>query len=92
MAAVAPHHNDGGKRNPEWLGVEREPGGFESADPAPATAAEAVAALDRAHALWRDVLQQVHLRRGYLPDRQEIAYEFKSVAPGTTVRVDDDLN
>jgi len=30
----------GGKRNPEWLGVERVPGGFESDDPAPATAAE----------------------------------------------------
>jgi hypothetical protein len=51
--------NYGGKRNPEWLGLQREPGGFESDDPAPATALEAMAALDRAHALWEDALQQV---------------------------------
>jgi hypothetical protein len=47
----------GGKRNPQWLGVERAPGGFEWDDPAPGTAAEAIAALDRAHALWQEVLQ-----------------------------------
>jgi hypothetical protein len=49
----------GGKRNPEWLGVERPPGGFERDDPAPATAAEAIAVLARAHVLWRDVLQEL---------------------------------
>jgi len=37
--------NYGGKRNPEWLGVERPPDGFERDDPAPATAAEAIAVL-----------------------------------------------
>lgn len=46
----------GGKRNPEWLGVERLSGGFEQSDPAPSTAAEAIAVLDRAHGLWRDLL------------------------------------
>jgi GNAT superfamily N-acetyltransferase len=35
---------------------------------------------------------RMYLKRGYLPDGQGIAYEFKPVAPGTTVRVDDDLN
>lgn len=49
----------GGKRNPEWLGVERPPGGFERDDPAPATAAEAIATLDRAHAFWQDLLQEM---------------------------------
>jgi hypothetical protein len=51
--------NYGGKRNPRWLRIEREPGGFDSYDPAPATAAEAIAVLDRAHDFWRDLLQQV---------------------------------
>jgi DinB superfamily len=49
--------NYGGKRNPEWLGVVPAPGGFERDDPAPATAAEAIAALERAHAFWQDMLQ-----------------------------------
>lgn len=49
----------GGKRNPEWLGVERPAGGFERDDPAPATAAEAIAVLDRAHAFWQDLLQEL---------------------------------
>lgn len=49
----------GGKRNPQWLGVERPPGGFERDDPAPATAAEATAVLDRAHAFWQDLLQEL---------------------------------
>ena len=47
----------GGNRNPQWLGMERPPGGFERDDPAPATATEAIAALERAHAFWHDVLQ-----------------------------------
>lgn len=47
----------GGERNPQWLGVERQPGGFERDDPAPATAAQALAVLDRAHAFWQDLLQ-----------------------------------
>jgi hypothetical protein len=51
--------NYGGKRNPEWLGLEPRAGGFERDDPAPASAAEAIAALDRAHAFWRDMLQQL---------------------------------
>ena len=46
----------GGKRNPQWLGVERPPGGFEMADPAPGTAGEAIALLERAHAFWQDLL------------------------------------
>ncbi len=51
--------NYGGKRNPEWLGVDRPPGGFERDDPAPATATEALAVFDRAHAFWQDLLQQL---------------------------------
>jgi hypothetical protein len=51
--------NYGGKRNPQWLGVERPPGGFERDDPAPPTAAEAIAALVRAHAFWQDLLQEL---------------------------------
>jgi hypothetical protein len=34
-------------------------GGFDREDPAPATAAEAIAALERAHALWQCVLQEL---------------------------------
>jgi uncharacterized damage-inducible protein DinB len=49
----------GGIRNPRWLGVEREPTGFERTDPAPATAAEAIAALEAAHAFWRGMLQEL---------------------------------
>jgi hypothetical protein len=49
----------GGERNPRWLGVARPPGGFERDDPAPATAAEAISALERAHAFWRDVLDEL---------------------------------
>ena len=49
----------GGKRNPQWLGVQRPPGGFERDDPAPATAAAAIAALERAHAFWQGVLQEL---------------------------------
>ena len=49
----------GGRRNPQWLGVQRPPGGFDRDDPAPGTAAEAIAVLDRAHAFWRDVLQEL---------------------------------
>ncbi len=33
----------------------------------------------------------MYLKRGYLPDGRGIAYEFTPVAPGTTVRVNDDL-
>jgi hypothetical protein len=47
----------GGERNPQWLGVERPPGGFERDDPAPATVAEAVA-------VWY-VLQCIALGAGY---------------------------
>jgi hypothetical protein len=49
--------NYGGKRNPQWLGMERAPGGFERDDPAPANAAEAVAVLERAHEFWQDMLR-----------------------------------
>lgn len=49
----------GGRRNPQWLGVERQPGGFDRDDPAAATAAQALAVLERAHAFWRDLLHAV---------------------------------
>jgi len=49
----------GGKRNPRWLGVQRPAGGFERDDPAPPTAAEALAIFDRAHAFWQELLQEV---------------------------------
>lgn len=51
--------NYGAKRQPRWLGVERPPGGFERDDPAPATAAEAIAVLARAHDFWQDLLQEL---------------------------------
>ncbi|HEU0238670.1 MAG TPA: DinB family protein [Micromonosporaceae bacterium] len=51
--------NYGAKRQPEWLGVDRLPGGFERHDPAPATAAEAIAVLDRAHDFWQDLLREL---------------------------------
>jgi DinB superfamily len=51
--------NYAGKRTPRWLGVERPPGGFERDDPAPATAAEAITVLDRAHDLWRGLLEEL---------------------------------
>jgi len=51
--------NYGGKRQPEWLGLERPPGGFERDDPAPPTAAEAIGVLARAHDFWRDLLQEL---------------------------------
>ena len=35
---------------------------------------------------------RMYLKRGYLPDGRGVAYEFTPVAPGATVRVDDDLN
>ena len=34
----------------------------------------------------------MYLNRGYVPDGRGVAYQFAPVAPGTTVRVDDDLN
>jgi hypothetical protein len=46
----------GGKQSREWLGADRASGRFSRSDPAPATAAEAIAVLDRAHALWQDLL------------------------------------
>lgn len=49
----------GGIRNPQWLGVERQPAGFERDDPAPATAAEAITALERAHASWQGLLDEL---------------------------------
>jgi hypothetical protein len=51
--------NYGAKRQPQWLGVERPPGGFERGDPAPPTAAQAITVLDRAHDFWRGVLQEL---------------------------------
>lgn len=47
----------GSERNAAWLGVDRAGGGFEQDDPVPATAAPALAALERAHASWHDVLE-----------------------------------
>jgi uncharacterized damage-inducible protein DinB len=49
----------GGIRNPQWLGAERQPAGFERDDPAAATAAEAIAALERAHAFWQGLLREL---------------------------------
>jgi hypothetical protein len=49
--------NYGGNRNPEWLGVGEAPGVFDREDPAPATAAEAIATLERAYAFWQNMLQ-----------------------------------
>ena len=57
----------GGKRNPQWLGVERAPGGFEGDDPAPGTAAQAIAVLERAYAFWRDVLRELPTARWWEP-------------------------
>jgi uncharacterized damage-inducible protein DinB len=51
--------NYGSIRQPQWLGVERAPGGFERHDPAPSTAAEALAVLERAHDFWQGVLQEL---------------------------------
>jgi hypothetical protein len=56
----------GGERNPRWLGVELPPGGFDRGDPAPATAAQAMAVLESAHALWQDLLRA--LPAGSWPD------------------------
>ena len=39
--------------------MERPPGGFEKYDPAPPTAAEAIAVLARAHDFWQDLLQKL---------------------------------
>src|SRR5215469_5970547 len=51
--------NYGEKKIPLWLGIERQPGGFESDDPAPRTAEEAIAVLERAHHFWHDLLQEL---------------------------------
>jgi uncharacterized damage-inducible protein DinB len=47
----------GSVRNAIWLGVDRPAGGFEQDDPASATAAAGLDALERAHTLWCDVLE-----------------------------------
>ncbi len=49
----------GGIRNSQWLGIERQPAGFERGDPAPATAAEAITALERAHAFWQGLIREL---------------------------------
>jgi uncharacterized damage-inducible protein DinB len=43
-------------RYAHWLGVAPGPEGLGHTDPAPATAAEAVACLERAHSAWRAML------------------------------------
>jgi uncharacterized damage-inducible protein DinB len=48
-----------GVRNPQWLGLSRQPAGFERDDPAPASAAEAVSVLERAHAFWQGLIQDL---------------------------------
>jgi len=53
----------GGERNPRWLGVEVEAAGFDGADPAPGTAAEAISALERAHGLWQEVMAALPAER-----------------------------
>lgn len=67
--------NYGGKRNPEWLGMEREPGRFERDDPAPATAAEAITVLARAHHFWQDLLQELPAASWWEP-LGPIAHEY----------------
>ena len=67
--------NYGGERNPKWLGVERAPGGFERDDPAPATAADALAVLDRAHDFWRDLLRELPAASWWEP-LGPIAHEY----------------
>jgi hypothetical protein len=46
----------GAKRNSEWLGIERRSGRFGGCHPAAATAAPAIATLERAHAFWQELL------------------------------------
>ena len=49
----------GAIRNAQWLGIERQPAGFERDDPAPATAAAAMTVLERAHAFWQGLLHEL---------------------------------
>ena len=49
----------GSDRNAHWLGVDLPGAAFEAEDPAPGSATLALAELERAHALWRDVLDAV---------------------------------
>jgi hypothetical protein len=49
----------GSERNPNWLGLDRPRHGFDEEDPAPATAADALEALDRAYAFWADLLRSL---------------------------------
>jgi hypothetical protein len=65
----------GGKRNPKWLGVERPPGLFDRDDPAPATAAEAIAVLACAHDFWQDLLQELPAASWWEP-LGPIAHEY----------------
>lgn len=44
------------ERNSEWLGVERSAEYFGGRRPAPASAASAIASLERAHAFWQELL------------------------------------
>jgi hypothetical protein len=78
--------NYGGKRNPEWLGVERD-------DPAPATAAEAIAVLDRAHSFWRDMLQHVPEASWWEP-LGPVAHEYAESDKATLVlhQVDEQIH
>jgi hypothetical protein len=47
----------GAKRNSEWLGIERRGSGrFGGRYPAPASAGSAIAALERAHAFWNELI------------------------------------
>lgn len=67
--------NYGAKRQPEWLGVQRPPGGFERDDPAPATAAEAIAVLADAHDFWQSLLQELPAASWWEP-LGPIAHEY----------------
>ena len=55
--------------------MERSPGGFERDDPAPPTAAEAIAVLARAHHFWQDLLQELPAASWWEP-LGPIAHEY----------------
>ena len=55
--------------------MDRPPGGFERNDPAPATAAEAIAVLARAHDFWQDLVQELPAASWWEP-LGPIAHEY----------------
>jgi hypothetical protein len=76
--------NYGARRQPKWLGFERRPSGFERDDPAPPTAAEAIAVLDRAHHFWQDMLHELPAGSWWEP-LGTIAGEYAGSSKGALV-------